>query len=99
MQILQNILTFLGPPYKITIIDGENVIYRKLENGVEFEVSYIRSLTGTCILYVWAASPKEIIGIYENIPVKSLKDILGYYATKYQNLTAEIRVEREDQIK
>ena len=63
MQILQTVLTFLGPPYKTTIIDGENVIYRKLENGVE-----------------------------------SLKDILGYYATKYQNLTAEIQVEREDQI-
>lgn len=98
MQILQTVLTLLGPPYKITMIDGVDVIYRKLENDIEFEASHIHSLSGTCILYVWAASPKELIGIYENIPVKFLKDILGYYSAKYQNLTDEIRVEREDQI-
>jgi hypothetical protein len=97
MKIIQKLLQELGSPYEIKVIDLEEVIYRKLNEEYDFEVS---GLSGkTCTLYVWALNPHEIVGIYVNIPIVSLKDILGYYATKYQNLTEKIRVEREDQIK
>lgn len=97
MKVIQKLLQELGSPYEIKVIDLEEVIYRKLNKDYDFEVS---SISGkTCTLYVWALNPQEIVGIYENIPIDSLKDILGYYATKYQNLTEKIRVEREGQIK
>lgn len=94
MTLIQKVLQELGSPYEIKVIDLEEVIYRKLNNGYDFEVS---SISGkTCTLYVWAINPQEIVGIYENIPIDSLKDVLGYYSTKYQNLTEKILVSRED---
>lgn len=88
----------LGDPYAIRKLDQESLIYRQLDNGYEFEVSGIQSASGTCILYVWKENPRILVAIYKDIPVKDLKDILGHYAFKYQNLSEKIRVEREDQI-
>lgn len=94
MKLIQKVLQELGSPYEIKVIDLEEVIYRKLNEEYDFEVS---GLSGkTCTLYVWALNPQEIVGIYENIPIDLLKDVLGYYATKYQNLSEKIRVLRED---
>jgi len=98
MNLVEKIALDLGSPYIATIIDYENVIYRDLGNNYEFEVSGIKTNHGRCILYVWSIDPKICIGIYENIPVADLKDVLGYYATQYRNLTGQIRVEREDPI-
>lgn len=97
MNLLQKIVIELGVPYDVKTIDNEKVFYRKLPNGYEFEVSGIKSTSGKCILYVRADYPKEVVGIYENIPVFMLKDLLGYYAVKYQNLNADIMVSRECQ--
>ncbi len=95
MKLIEKVLQELGSPYEIKVIDYEEVIYRKLNSDYDFEVSGISGKT--CTLYVWALSPKEIVGIYDKIPIESLKDVLGYYAAKYQNLTDGIRVLREDQ--
>ncbi|WP_394523696.1 hypothetical protein [Lacrimispora sp. JR3] len=98
MNLVEKIASDLGSPYIATIIDFENVIYRNLGNNYEFEVSGIKSMRGKCILYVWRIAPKICVGVYENISVADLKDILGHYATQYRNLTDQIRVEREDPI-
>jgi hypothetical protein len=96
MKLIEKVLQELGSPYEIKVIDFEEVIYRKLNNEYDFEVSGISGKT--CTLYVWALAPQEIVGVYNKIPIDSLKDVLGYYAVRYQNLSDKIQVEREDQI-
>jgi hypothetical protein len=93
----KKIVSSLGTPYIIQNLDQEPVIYRKLDNGYEFEVSGIQSASGKCRLYVWQENPRALIGIYNGIPIRDLKDVLGYYAFKYQNLSEKIQIEREDQ--
>lgn len=93
MKRIEQLLRYLGDPYDIVNFDGEDCIHRIFAN-YEFEVS------GTdhkcCTLYVWTLVPKEVIAIYKNIPTENLKDVLGYYAAKYQNLPCQIQVERQD---
>ncbi|WP_195376744.1 hypothetical protein [Anaerotruncus rubiinfantis] len=97
MRPIDIVREYLGDPYVVTSIDLEDVIYRNLGNGYEFEVSGIRTIDSTCSLYVWSENPRQIVGIYRGIKGrKNLKDLLGFYATKYQNLTDQIQVERED---
>lgn len=95
MKRIEQICGQLGSPYRITTIDLEEVIYRDL-GDYEFEVSGIWEGKKLCTLYVWATKTREIVGIYDKIPIDSLKDILGYFAVKYQNLLEKILVERED---
>lgn len=97
MKKIENVLHYLGDPYIITTIDGEDVIYRSFGN-FDFEVSGVNGHLNNFTLYVWDTTTSPvIIGIYSNIIGKEkLKDILGYYAAKYQNLISEIQVERED---
>lgn len=97
MPLLQKLACSLGAPYSIRKLDQEPLIYRKLGNGYELEVSGIRSMSGKCCPYVWKEVLRVLTGIYSDIPVKDLKDVLGHYAFKYQNLSEKIRVEREDQ--
>ncbi len=93
MKHIEKLLKHLGEPYDIGNFDGEECIHRKFGN-YEFEVS------GThrkhCTLYVWTISPKDIVSIYADIPTDHLKDVLGYYASIYQNLPDKIRVERQE---
>ncbi|MDD3253100.1 MAG: hypothetical protein PHV18_11125 [Lachnospiraceae bacterium] len=96
MDRLHKTLQELGTPYEIKSIDLEEVIYRKLETGFEFEVSGIYGNSRTCTLYVWSVVPRKIISIYQNIPLANLKDVLGYYACVYQKLTDQFQVERQD---
>lgn len=96
MTKIENTLRYLGAPYSIINMDGEDVIYRAFGN-FDFEVSGINDHSNSFTLYVWdTTSTPSIIGIYSGIKGKEhLKDILGYYAAKYQNLISGIRVERE----
>lgn len=96
MSLLQKIVADLGAPYTIRKIDGEYLIHRELDTGYELEVSGILSLAGKCVLYVWAINPHIMVGMYSDIPVVDLKDILGHFAFKYRNLGVKIQVERED---
>ena len=84
MKQLDKLLQSLGEPYDIQDFDGEDCIHRKFGN-YEF-----------CILYVWTVTPKEVVAIYKNIPTENLKDVLGYYASRYQNIPDQIQVERQD---
>lgn len=94
MKTMEQILKSLGEPYCIRKIDGGDVIYRRLETGYEFEVSF--RYVDSCILYVWSLEPRILVGIYENIPLDHLKDVLGHYACVYQKLLDRIQVERQD---
>lgn len=96
MKLIQKIVQDLGSPYEIKTIDLEDVIYRKLDTGYEFEVSGISSKKFT--LYVWSVGPSKVVGVFPDLPTEYMKDILGYYAVKYQNLSDKIQGEREDQI-
>jgi len=93
MRQIDRILQTLGEPYDIRAFDGEDCIHRTFGN-YEFEVSGTNRKR--CILYVWTVSPKEVVAIYADIPTEHLKDILGYYASIYQNIPGQIRVERQD---
>ncbi len=97
MTKLQSVLTYLGHPYSTNTIDGEDIIYRKLSNNYEFEVSGIHGNSRDCTIYVWDEL-QRIVGVYSKVQYpETLKDFLGYLAVKYQNLTSEILAEREDQ--
>ena len=97
MSLLQKLASSLGNPYIGRRLDRESIIYQRLDNGYEFEISGIQSVSGKCSLYIWKENPRVLTGIYNDIPVKDLKDVLGHYAFKYQNLSEKIQVEREDQ--
>lgn len=93
----RNVLDYLGAGYSSRCIDGEDCIFRRLSNGVEFEVS--GAATGRHMsLYVWRTEGRQqLIGVYHGIAsAEALKDILGYAAVRYQNLMAQIQVEREE---
>lgn len=94
MKVIDQMLKLLGEPYSIREIDGGKVIYRRLDTGYEFEVSF--RYAGSCILYVWSLDPRILVGIYEDIPLDHLKDVLGHYACVYQRLLDQIQVERQD---
>lgn len=93
MTVIEKTVKMLGEPYTIKNIDGEDCIYRKLEQ-YEFEVSGISQKFFD--LYVWTISPRKVVGIYTGISSATIKDTLGYYAFRYQNLQNQIRVEREE---
>lgn len=93
MKQIEKVLQNLGDPYDIKNIDGEDCIHRKFSD-YEFEVSGAHRKY--CTLYVWSITPRTVVDIYENIPTDSLKDVLGYYSCKYQNLLDQIRVVRKE---
>lgn len=97
MRKIDEVLHYLGEPYRITKIDKEDVIYRSF-GSYEFEVSGVSGRSNDFTLYVWKTSDvRTIIAIYSGIRGKeNLKDVLGYYAAIYQNLLSQIRVEREE---
>lgn len=93
MKQTGKILHDLGHPYGIKNFDGEDCIHREF-SGYEFEVSDTHRKY--CTLYVWSTAPRTVVDIYENIPTESLKDVLGYYSCKYQNLLEQIQVVRKE---
>lgn len=96
LKSTNKVLQSLGWPYTTKIIDGEEVVYRDLENGYDIEVLGCRS--EKYAVYVWMVAPhREIVGIYSGIRGEAdLKDTLGYVAFKYGNLSKRIQVEREE---
>lgn len=93
MRQIDKLLQTLGEPYDIQGFDGEDCIHRKFGN-YEFEVSG----TGRrhFVLYVRTVSPRVVVAIYKNILTEHIKDVLGYYASIYQNIPDQIQVERQD---
>lgn len=97
MNKCKKVCEMLGNPYTTTIIDGEEVIYRKLNDAYDIEVSGNDPYT----VFVWCLEGhKEIVGIYRGIRgLEVLKDTLGYCAFKFQNLHEKIHIESEETIK
>lgn len=77
----------LGQPYKIVTIDFENVIYRNLGNGYDFEVSGLdnRKSSFNATLYIWDnREGHKIIETISNIgSLPDLKNHLDSAAAKY----------------
>ncbi len=53
----------MGEPYCIRAIDFENVIYRDLGNGYDFEISRLdnRKQSFEATLYIWQTKPEQRI--------------------------------------
>lgn len=98
MRFIEQVCQYLGAPYSVSAIDTEEVIYRKLNDDFEIEVSGVHAKKQTYSIYVWQIRPhRELVGIYHNICGReALKDALGYCSVKYRNLLREIQVEREE---
>ena len=98
MKEIEKVRQFLGEPYTITTIDLEEVIYRNLGNGYDFEISGVRAGHHIYSLYVWKLEPhREIVAIYHKIHGKQeLKDLPGHCAFIYQNLDKKIQIERQE---
>ena len=95
---VDKMVAYLGEPYSASVIDGERVVYRKLNEDFDFEVSGVRQGKKLYSLYVWRLRPhREIVGVYHNINgAEALKDFLGYCAVRYENRLSGIQVEREE---
>lgn len=87
---IKDICTALGIPYEIKVIDGENVIYRNLGNGFDFEVSKLdnnkKIIDAT--LYIWNIQDKRIVETINGIKsLDNLKNTLNSSVEKYLKLT------------
>lgn len=96
MSKLSELCKFLGSAYYIANRDGVPSICRELNDSFEFEISHY---SGKTIIYVWMIRPhRELMGIYNMLSKDKavLADTLGYLSFRYQNLSTQILVERED---
>ncbi len=79
----------LGKDYTIRVIDLENVIYRDLGNGYDFEVSNIdnRKKSFEPVLYIWDNRKPHIVETISDIhSVEELKSVLDQSVKKYRLL-------------
>lgn len=58
---IKEICTKLGESYCIRVFDLENVIYRNLENGYDFEISGLdnRKQSFDATLFIWQTQPEQ----------------------------------------
>jgi len=83
-ELFNQRLAFLGSEYTSKVIDGEHVIYRRFENGIEFEISGVNnSRKSLCIcIFVWDAN--AIVESWRHIKaMPDLKRILETLSRKY----------------
>lgn len=85
----KELLQLLGSEYSIKTIDGEECIYRKINDTYDIEISGTRSKTRPMHVYVWQTKGKfEIVDRYFDIKdYQSLKSVLSNVIHKYQDLT------------
>ncbi len=89
---IRDICKALGDEYSIKVIDLENVIYRDLGNGYDFEVSNLdnRKKEFNAILYIWDNRKPHIVETVSDIhSAEELKSVLDKSAEKYLS-TADI---------
>lgn len=86
----------LGELYTIQTMDKTPAIYRYFDNGIEFEVLSIETGVTKCSLYVWYKPQRELVGVYKNIPIAQLRDVLGHFAYIYQGLDKIVEIQRQD---
>ncbi len=87
MKNIDSYLKELGPGYSIQIIDMESVIYHKINEYYDIEISGLdnRKKNPTIVIYVWQIFPvKRIIETVNNInSVSHLVDTLAELRLKY----------------
>ena len=79
----------LGTDYTIRVFDLENVIYRDLGNGYDFEVSNLDNQKKSFepVLYIWDNRKHHIVETISDIhSVEELKSVLDQSVKKYQLL-------------
>lgn len=88
---LREICFDLGPDYSIKVIDCEQVIYRKINDNYDIEVSGLNNNRKTmkASIYLWQLKPgKQILETLSNITtLESLKSALTNLVGRYQNLS------------
>lgn len=87
----------LGDKYSVRVFDLENVIYRDLGNGYDFELSGVdnnkKHLCAT--LYIWNNIQNVIVEKVERISsVEDLKSILNNMVDKYETMDSSAPVVR-----
>lgn len=95
---IKELCSALGDEYTIRVLDGENVIYRKLDNGFSFEISNAdhNRKTFKVSLYIWNDAKhfiEESIHGIKSLP--ALRDALENSVVKYSSLDP-MRSERND---
>lgn len=89
---IRKICKALGDDYTIRVIDCENVIYRDLGNGYDFEVSGLdnRKTSFSATLYIWDNRKNVIVETISDIRfVEDLKSVLERAVAKYQSIAEE----------
>ena len=97
MANLHKACAFLGPMYAVKSPPGGEVIYRKISDSLEFEITGFFGAKEMTV-NLWQILPHvELMAIYSGITtLPDLADTLGFLAFRYQNVAARVRVERED---
>ena len=86
----KELLTYLGPAYKLQIIDFENCIYRKINDRYDIEISGTYTASHPIMICVWDISKgfnssSRIIETIQDIRTKEdLKNTLDALIQKYQ---------------
>ena len=78
----------LGKEYSVCVIDRENVIYRDLHNGYDFEISGVDNNRKNmkAILYVWEQK-RVVVEMIEDInSFEKLQSVLEEVAFKYSQI-------------
>ncbi len=86
---IREICKVLGSDYSIRVFDFENVIYRDLGNGYDFEVSKLdnRKKAVEATLYIWDNRKNIVIETISDIhSVEELKTVLDKSTAKYQSI-------------
>lgn len=87
---LKTICAELGPDYSIIPIDLEQVIYRKINNNYDLEISGLNNNKQSfdATIYLWQLKPTESIieTISDITNIESLKTSLANLVEKYQDL-------------
>ncbi len=85
---LKEICSQLGDEYSIQVIDFENVIYRDLKNGYDFEVSGLNHNSSriNASIYVWKNRCRLIEDIHDIRTISRLADTLNELAYRYSKL-------------
>lgn len=87
MKNIDNVLSQLGSSYSITIIDQERVLYHKINDYYDIEVSGLDNSKKSpkIVIYVWQLLPgKQIVETLEGIhSISLLADTLSSLRRKY----------------
>ena len=85
-------LNELEPVYSIEVIDSENVIYHKINDKYDIEVSGLDNQKRGyhCTIYVWEHNPlRAVETIEQNGSISGLADTLVELRRKYQALPTQ----------